>query len=349
MGYNYRDFLRAADENVKKDFRAGVWRVWDRYDILESEEGVAYIEAAQNADSETAHYDEDPLWENYGVLEREGIAANTKISEHAKAENPGYGGVPAYKEYRPLADIPALFLEFAGLADEEITQEVWSDWVHRYGTLGLGHRNPKNATWLEDPSVCEPGGPGESFVNFRREALRANWLLRLYEAVFTPESPDIDVDWFEQRAAQLWEVGRSRIPLALDTSDPARVTGAAVAKVWGQVRLKLMECYPALYLTSDENRFFALGWDFYSLLGAMYMQMAWLMAAKGEEVRWCKMPGCTRIIAFKEPEKVPTGTKKNDPKKNDRSAGYKTRRDKVFCGPDCRGKYHYHQRVKPGR
>lgn len=278
------------------------------------------------------------------ILERgDDIVALTEVSDNVNLKDPAYENTlgPPYREYRPLADTPALFLEFAELADEEITHEVWSAWVHRHGTLGLGHRNPKNATWLEDPSVCETGGPGESFVNFRREALRANWLLRLYEAAFSPEGSDIDVDWFEQRAAQLYEGGLSRMSLGLDTSDPDQARAKAVEKLRRQVELRLMECYPALYPSSQEDQPFVQGWNFYSLLGAMYLQMAWLMTAKEDEVRRCKMPGCNRIITVEEPEPVVTGTKRND-----RSAGYRTRRDKVFCSDKCKGKYHYHFRVK---
>jgi predicted nucleic acid-binding Zn ribbon protein len=33
-------------------------------------------------------------------------------------------------------------------------------------------------------------------------------------------------------------------------------------------------------------------------------------------------------------------------KKNDRSTGYRTRNDKVFCSDRCRGRYHYHYRQK---
>jgi hypothetical protein len=76
----------------------------------------------------------------------------------------------------------------------------------------------------------------------------------------------------------------------------------------------------------------------------MYLQMMWLMSAKGDEVRWCKRPGCNRVVDFEQP-KPP-----KDPglKKNARGK-YKTRNDKEFCGPRCKGKYHYEYRVKPKR
>ena len=38
--------------------------------------------------------------------------------------------------------------------------------------------------------VCQEGGPNESYKNFVREAKQANMLLRLMEAVGSPEGPD---------------------------------------------------------------------------------------------------------------------------------------------------------------
>src|SRR5215211_5601860 len=136
MELNREHFLGSADQSVKREFRAGVWRVWDQYEVVEADRGIAYVYAQEDSD---------------------------------------------YEEYRPLADYPGLFLKFAGLADEgEITRKAWLDWIEGYGVLGFGFRDPENASWLEDPSMCEIGGLGESFQNFRREALKANWLLRLY-------------------------------------------------------------------------------------------------------------------------------------------------------------------------
>src|SRR3954452_25285424 len=70
-----------------------------------------------------------------------------KFYEHYKlveTENDVY--VVAQEEspssiYQPLAAVPGLFLEFAGLVDEgEITQDVWLDWIRRYGVLGFEWR-----------------------------------------------------------------------------------------------------------------------------------------------------------------------------------------------------------------
>ena len=97
--------------------------------------------------------------------------------------------------------------------------------------------------------------------------------------------------------------------------------------------------YPELY--QEGNALFP-GLGFKSLLGAMYLQMAWLMSATGE-VRRCRGPGCTRVITFEQP-KAPS----EDPglRKNARGK-YRTRKDKVFCSQRCKGNWYYHNRIKP--
>ena len=101
------------------------------------------------------------------------------------------------------------------------------------------------------------------------------------------------------------------------------------------------ECFPQLIGAYDPT--FEAAYGFCSLLGAMYLQMYWLMTAKGG-VRRCKGPGCPRVITFAQPEQP------RDPwKRNDRSLGYRTRRDKVFCSPACKQRdYDHRKRVGEG-
>ena len=73
------------------------------------------------------------------------------------------------------------------------------------------------------------------------------------------------------------------------------------------------------------------GWVFMSLYGAMYLQMAWVMAAGGNVTR-CKY--CSRIISLTSP--LPGGARK-------------TRQDKKFCDNACRQRHHYHTKTKPKR
>src|SRR5215203_1363075 len=281
-------FLNSANQNVKSEFRAGVWRVWHTYDVVEADRGVAYVYADEDSD---------------------------------------------YEEYQPLADFPGLFLKFAGLADRgEITRDTWLDWVHGYGVLGLGYRDPENASWLEDPSMCEVGGPGESFRNFNRQALRANWLLRLYESLLSQEGPDAE------RSRRRWEQihGYDPGPILFNFSGTPEGRARALNVVWSEVNLQVMECYPALY-AGDTG--FVQGWDFYSLLGAMYLQMMYLMTAEEKEVRRCRRPECNRVVAFEQSEPP-----KNQGLKKNVRGKYKTRRDKVYCSDNCKGLDHYYRK-----
>ena len=71
-------------------------------------------------------------------------------------------------------------------------------------------------------------------------------------------------------------------------------------------------------------------WNFKGLLGAMYLQMYWLMAAGGNVTR-CKYCGWIISLAPPAPD------------------ARKTRHDKKFCDDACRQRHHYHTKTKPRR
>lgn len=71
-------------------------------------------------------------------------------------------------------------------------------------------------------------------------------------------------------------------------------------------------------------------WSFFDLLGAMYLQMYWLIAAGGNVTR-CDY--CARIVSLARPG---PGTRKPP-------------QHKRFCDKACRQSYHYHNKVKPRR
>jgi hypothetical protein len=98
--------------------------------------------------------------------------------------------------------------------------------------------------------------------------------------------------------------------------------------------------YPALYQQPGGN--FVQGWDFRNLLGAMWLQMFFLLCSDRE--RWCKNPECNNIIAFEQPEQVNQGNERND-----LSAGYAPNKKRVFCDRKCRNHYNYLEKVKPRR
>lgn len=93
-------------------------------------------------------------------------------------------------------------------------------------------------------------------------------------------------------------------------------------------------CYHMLHLSShphehDPSRVVDV-WAFENLLGAMYLQMYWLMGSGANTTR-CEW--CGRLISFESPY---PGAKKRP-------------NHKRFCDADCRQKWNYYNRTKPRR
>jgi hypothetical protein len=93
------------------------------------------------------------------------------------------------------------------------------------------------------------------------------------------------------------------------------------------------ECYPVLYRTFDKDNGRTLGFEqafgFHSRLGAMYLQMMWLLI-EGGSARRCERPGCVRIITF-EPSQLP-----EDWTRKGARGKYRTRKDKKYCSNACK-------------
>jgi hypothetical protein len=223
--------------------------------------------------------------------------------------------------YRPLADTPALFLEFARGGAGEQTEATWLDWIHCYGVLGLSSRRTQFMRY-----AGSRGGQGESLQSFGRYVKEAHLALRLYELATAPYGPDAATIATLIHSSRY---GSSVHDQALQDTDSAANHAMVLARVIVQEVLSDHAC-PVLYPTDSTERRHAVAWGFQSLLGAMFLQMMWLMTATGEERR-CEGPGCSAVIAFDAPKPMTASTKKND-----RSMGYRTRRDKRFCSPACK-------------
>ena len=308
MGIKQRDFAQTANKAVDSDLRRGFWEVFDRYKLVRGRAGR-------------------------GAGQR---YARVDIRE---------GG----RVYRPLVDTPALFLEFAMLADDpsldtavdtETNADVYLDWLSTYGVLGL-----ETVTRHRRRGVSTRGGPEESLENFIREAWIANQAIRLWEAA-TADSPDAETIRFHAERYYRWPVadfftGLHSGESTISTLERARAF--AIREVAAVVQEKVAwSVYPALYQRKDGS--FEQAWDFINLLGAMWLQMLWLMTDP-ENAQRCKLPGCDRVVYHDERQDLP-----EDPglKKNVRRP-YKTRKDKVFCTKDHRKRYHYLTVVKPRR
>jgi hypothetical protein len=243
-----------------------------------------------------------------------------------------------------LASYPDLFLRFARLADDGLDNSdeldtdhnanVMREWVDDYGVLGLTlvKLDPGHA-WAAVPT----GGEGDTVAAFVREAKAANRALRLYEAATAPGGID-----FETIAA-LFHSGFTRGKLAEIYSDSLKKL--VRREVSGIIQERHHFYHQAPYELPDGRS--GIGSAFINLLGAMWLQMLWLLGTR-DEPRRCKLAQfgeCDRIITLAPPEQIAAQSSK----RNDRSAGYRTRSDKIFCSKTHNNRYNYLTRVKPRR
>ena len=358
MGYSYRDFTVAADESVKKDLRAGHWPVYRHYCVVDPAEGVVRCTRGldpglvQKRNPKLCRYGEVSVVHHpqgaqvygpgfyaqgpyvvapYWLKDKEGMTAEMDRRD----SNVFWEYVNAADSYSPLS-YPDMFLEFAELADGgEITLDMMLEWVEQYGVLGFEGRERRDID-PQQPDLM--GGPYDSLLGFGIEARKANAVLRLYEAATDPKGVDVESI---MRYAKGWfsEALLSRFGHRMETS--AGLRDVALGWVARTVRRKVTEdCHPELYQEADA---FRSGYGFKSLVGAMYLQMMWLMTATGE-TRRCQGPGCNKVIAFEPPEPP------KDPglRKNARGR-YRTRKDKRFCSDNCRVKHHQQGKRRAAR
>jgi hypothetical protein len=326
----------AADKFADKENRKGRWEIWAKYDIRPRKDGQRYVLAVETDEPELP-----PRVDLAKALEKtNGIVAPGSPEEELmrraieREELRKQGWV-----YLPLVREPDLFLEFARLADEGILDnaptldeldtdknaEAAKVWAETYGVLGLTRLESDEFGFR---AASTRGGEADTVAAFAYEAWVANACLRLYEAA---KAKELDMELIAR-----YMTPRSK---ALYTHSPARARAWALDAVATATQERIAgNAYPALY--GEVGRFTA-GWSFMNLLGAMWLQMFWLLTAT-EEPQRCR--NCDKIIAYEQPDQPMQGTKPND-----RSRGYRTRRDKRFCGKKCRNQYTYLTSTKPRR
>lgn len=185
----------------------------------------------------------------------------------------------------PITQHKDLFLKFArhipnsGVPMEE-GLDIVRAWVSEYGVLGLA-------------SVDDQRNKGrrESVRGFWHAALDAAMVLDLYEAAIS-KKPD------RRRLGEVlayWEGGQGWSGIS-----KSKQREYALERVANKVgRMVKEECYPQLWRVENEaqqkTQGFVYDFGFHSLLGAMYLQMMWLLT-DANNVRQCRRPGCQVII-----------------------------------------------------
>jgi hypothetical protein len=330
-------FAESADKFADKAHRAGLWELWAKYIIRHQEDGKTYIVAVELDQSELPSRVEleKALEKTGGVVSSGSPEAELVRQAVERTQLREEGWV-----YYPLVEKPDLFLKFARLADgggldnattmdgldTDKNAGVALDWAWEHGVLGLTHGDEK--AWFRGASTR--GGRADTVASFAYEAWRANTCLGLYEAATAKE--------LNKELIASYMFPRDK---AFFTHTPARTRQWALNIVATETQQLIAgNAYPALY--GEVGRFIS-GWSFSNLLGAMWLQMYWLLTAT-EEPRRCRNPECDKIIAYEQPDQPTQGIRKND-----RSGGYATRKDRRFCDDPCRSRYHYLTRTKPRR
>ncbi len=247
------------------------------------------------------------------------------VLEHYEAISDSAGNVYIWaplensmkKVQYPLSRVSAnLFLQFAGWVerfgmdkqlDTPRNLEATKAWVDEYGVLGLNppdtdlvgilNSHRVTADYLEMPwrgdvvmrraNSAHGGMPNESVENFAWEAWEAHIVLRLYELVRSREVVNADsVARFMSPEPD--EYSNSYVERDVYSRDPELARGWALAIVSSAVNKKLEEhCYPTV--EQDDSGSYVQEWGFRSLLGAMWLQMMFLMRTD-RQCWWCGKP-----------------------------------------------------------
>jgi hypothetical protein len=256
------------------------------------------------------------------------------------------------KIYEPLSRNSAdLFLRFAEWADKydmdhdptlvesKKNQEATLRWARTFGVLGLnppdipvhgasglavehylgraGSDGHAGRGWQTE---ARGGYPNESVARFVAEALEARMIRQLFEAATARPIPDMDrISSLMSSGQDGWELELG-LPSTADSRQRAleRTHSWALMVVEETVQRKL-QIHSHLTLSVGKGSY-GEGRAFHSLLGAMWMQMLWLMCGSA---RRCELPGCNRILSLEESEPSSQQRAKNGKRK--------TPKHKRFC------------------
>ena len=228
-----------------------------------------------------------------------------------------------------LPRIPELVVELANSADDAITPEVVVDWAETYGLLAPSVEN-----------VLLDGLPGfmfrESVSGFAEAAVEVRTCLRIYEALHRDE---LDLEKLSSEVGPL--PGKAKKAMRPEERKHGHERAWLFGMLGRMVQMQLREhCYPQFNIytrgTYPTGRF-ALSWGFHNLLGAIWLQMAWMLEDESS-VRFCRLPDCRRVIPFE------LGEPSYETSKPGRGT-YSTRSDRVYCKyRPCKQKYWYRKK-----
>ena len=255
------NFIRAKDNETDDRFLGTAWVRFRDFDIVEKTEDNVRV-CAKWRDPGLPRYRKHPD----GSKERSYSAVWLFMDDNSTGM------------YAPLRDEPDLFVKFASLASKDPSTrdgryDIMLEWIKKYGVLGLLPAEGYSGSDLRSER-------DEDLFLFWFEVDRAAQCMELYEAATGP-------------GRLLKGSGVPGKTLAERRKSAARILSADVNHTLQR------HCYPKLYYQgredSGETTDVGLSWGFHSLLGAMYLQMAWRITS-----RRCQAPGCNNIIGLHE-------------------------------------------------
>ena len=257
------NFIQARDNETQEKYLGTGWVAYRDFDVEKTEHNV-HLRAKWR----------DP-----------GLPRPRKLLDGTEAQN--YSGEWAFKDdnvarvYAPLREEPDLFLRFASLAeqdpgieDRDGRLEITMNWIKTYGVLGLVYENGHTHELV----YGHRSDRRENLLLFWNEVHRAAGCITAFRAGTAPARM--------LKQSNIW--GKTTV----------EKRKSAAELLASQLNSKLQhECYPKLYYEvlreTGEPANVGLSWGFRSLLGAMYLQLAWRIKS-----RQCQAPGCNNIIGL---------------------------------------------------
>jgi hypothetical protein len=299
--------------------RADAWTVYNRYEIRHSENGrciyapKVWYEGGWFHKNPPKEFGEGREWYTLS----QGMSGGGLFSDFARLVEDEELDIP-----------PQVPLTNEGL-DTDKNAHVARKWAQEWGVLGLTR---KDDGWYDTR-----GGTGDTVAAFAFQAWVANSILRLYEEA-TREDGNLDTTVIADLLIAGGFSPRSVHHYPRRQED-ARENAIRACEMITHARVRDY-CYPALF--REPGRFkYTQGFGSANLLGAIWMGMFWILHDR--QTDRCRNPECNHIIPYRRTP-VRWGSKKND-----RSEGYATRKDKVYCRPKCEKRHYYLLHTKPAR
>jgi hypothetical protein len=270
--------------------------------------------------------------DRWWICEEYKVREDTIIAKHPAPEDfdPGREWLlgESWRSYRPLEEAPDLFLKFAGIHKAPDFVAAALAFSHAYGIPGY-YLDPDESPifYDEPPSSTRPDKVSLSW--WQAESKRTWIILNMYNAALGKDREAVQRLILEHdEILAEWPIylrDEENFPAAPPELALFGALFGVVGKVNNAVRTL---CHPSLLLsveplniyTPDPTKVGTM-WTFHDLLGAMYLQMYWLVASGGDVTR-CEYCGRMISLARSQPQ------------------GRKRRRDKRFCNDACRQAHH---------